>query len=105
MSEPTDKMTIEEVVDEYQRLKNERSAIEARIEALRSRIEEYYNEATLHEGETIEVSTYTLQFVNQSRKGIWTKKEFASKYGPNWVKNHIKTTWHSRMNLKPKKDS
>ena len=48
VSEPTDKMTIEEVVDEYQRLKNERSAIEARIEALRSRIEEYYNEATLH---------------------------------------------------------
>jgi len=102
VSEEMDDMTIEEVVDEYERLRLEKSAIVARMEALKSRIEGHYKKNTAHEGETIEVSAFTLQFVDTGRTSMWSKREFAKKYGPHWVKNHIKKTWYSRMNLKPK---
>ena len=97
-----DDMTIEEVVDEYERLRLEKSATVARMEALKSRIEGHYKENTAHEGETIEVSAFTLQFVDTGRTSLWSRSQFAKKYGRAWVKSHTKKTWYSRMNLKPK---
>ena len=97
--------TIEDMVIEFVRLKAERSALEGRIEYLKERIQEHYDENTQYEAETIEIAQYNVQTVDRSRTSMLNKKELSKKYGQEWVKNHQVVRWHRQLNVKPKKRS
>jgi len=97
--------TIEDMVIEFVRLKAERSALEGRLDYLKERIQEHYDENTQFEAETIEIAQYQVQTVDRSRTSMLNKKELSKKYGQEWVKNHQVVRWHRQLHVKPKKRS
>ena len=99
-SEEVPETSIEELVSEYKELTKQRSSVNARIEYLRDRIIEHYDENTAHEAQTIEVGDWTVQVVDQSRTGLWSRKKLARTYGSEWIKDHLETSWNRRLNVK-----
>ena len=99
-----DEHVIQALVQEYNITKRERSALEVKVNSLKEKIINFYDEHTEYEGQIIDSGDdYDVVVVDQSRTTLFSKKQFQEKYGSEWIKDHMKTTFHRRLSVPKKK--
>ena len=97
--------TLEELVHQYNAAKMEKSAVQARCDQLKERIMTHYDENTEHEGEILPAGRdYNVSINDQGRTTLFSKSNFEKKYGKEWIKHHLKHTYHRRLSVTKNKD-
>jgi len=96
-------ISVEDLVTQFMEVKKEKAAINAKYETLKKSIIEKYYEKTDFEGQVINVDKFDVVVTDQSRTGLWSKNLFVKKYGQQWVKEHLNTTYHARLSVSKKK--